>query len=358
LKDNTDISNEPLSQRWREVEDQFDDVVDCLRRESKFATGQLRLRLERVVELLDRNPTRDDVLANRDALATLHLLLDNQNGPVSVEFSVRKGVQRIAGNDVFRRNWLQLFWYPVLVVIAAFFVCVFLSFTVAPDFEKTLGGFANVSNNFQIETVQFHWVTRSALAIASFLRAMWIPIVVLSCAATGFIWWVNRTGRKTNSSGLGWWDERSISVRAALAIWSEHLASLLSIGVSQTDAFEIAKRDVPMASLRNFSTVLAERDRVIGQSEPMPYLPLRQYALLDHALKLNSLPAKVAALREVSIYYRDRDRYVSTWWMAWLSSAMLWMTGALVLGIFLAIFLPLHALIRDIAGLVAPLVGN
>jgi len=195
------------------------------------------------------------------------------------------------------------------------------------------------------------WLTRLSFAVASFLRTLWIPIVVLGFATVVVIWWINKWGRRNNPSGLGWFDDQNISVRAALAIWSGHLAGLLEIGVSQTEAFEIASRDTPKRSLRNLSSALASRDRVTGANEQRPYLPLRKYAMLDYALKETTLPAKVVALEEVSRYYRDRDRYVSTWWMAWVSSAMLWMIGLSVFGVAIAFFSPLRDMITGLTGL-------
>jgi len=340
-----------LQSRWQEIENQFHEVVDCLQRESRFATGRLKVRVARVIEFLGSQPERDAVLANRDALSMLLPLLTSQNNSESVESLVRKGVRRIAGNDVYRRNWLQLFWYPALVMIVAFFVCVFLSFAVAPKFEATLLGMG-LSMDFSFDDGRrLPWLTRLSFAVASFLRTLWIPIVVLGFAAAIGIWWINKWGRRNNPSGLGWFDDQNISVRAALAIWSGHLAGLLEIGVSQTEAFEIASRDTPKRSLRNLSSALASRDRVTGANEQRPYLPLRKYAMLDYALKETTLPAKVVALEEVSRYYRDRDRYVSTWWMAWVSSAMLWMIGLSVFGVAIAFFSPLRDMITGLTGL-------
>ena len=107
---------ETLADRWSAVQSQFDDVADCLQRESEFSTGRLKLRIARVVELLQGQPTRDEVLANRDALEILLPLLDNRKESSSVESAVRKGVQGVAGNDVYRRNWLELFWPETGVV--------------------------------------------------------------------------------------------------------------------------------------------------------------------------------------------------------------------------------------------------
>ena len=346
-----------LQMSWRDIESHLGDFSQCLERESEFASGRLKLRIMRVLSLLQSEPSLEEILAHRDALAALLPLLTHRDQEISIESAVRKGVQRIAGNDVYRRNWLQLFWYPALVTIIAFFVCVLLSFTAAPEFELTLQEFAKTSGDVQIKSEQFPWVTRFSLGAASFLRVMWLPIVLLFLFLTVGIRWINNLGRKNNPSGLGWWDDRNVSVRGALAIWSDHLSSLLQVGVSQTDAFQLASREAPKKSLRQLSAVLAARDRMDVDNQFKPYFPLRKYALLDYALKLNPLPAKAATLQEVSAYYRDRDRHVSTWWMSWLSSALLWLTGVLVLLIFLSVFIPLQHLISEITGLVSGVVG-
>ena len=340
---------------WHAVEAKFDDIADCLRRESEFATGRLKLRIARVYEMLESQPTRDEILANRDTLEMLLPLLVKHGGSVPVETSLRAGVKKIAGNHVYRRNWLPLFWYPALVVVLAFFVCVISSFTLAPQFEVA------VLESAKLEIAQggssLPWETRFSLATASFLRAMWIPITVVVCLAVVALWWINRRGRVFNRSGLGWWDDQSVSVRGAVAVWASHLASLLQVGVPQVEAFEIASREAPKLALRNLSLALAERDRFSKQVQRRPYFPVRKYAMLDHALQMGPGSAKIASLREVAHYYQDRDRYVSTWWMAWLSTALLWLTGGLVFGIFMAIFLPLKGLITSLTGLTGVPVG-
>ncbi len=350
---NTDSDKESdpnvLQNRWRSVETKLGDIVDCLRRESEFATGHLKRRITRVQELLQQQPTRDEVLTDRDALEMLLPLLVNQDGDVTVETSVRAGVQRIAGNDVYRRNWIQLFWYPAVVVICAFFVSVILSFNVAPQFEATVDEFSEFG--FQQKGYFLPGITRLSLATASFLRTMWIPITVAALMAIIAAWWINKTGRRNNPSGLGWWDDQNVSVRGAVAVWASHLASLLQAGVVQADAFEIASRQTPKPALRNLSLALAKRDQFTSGSQHRHYFPMRKYAMLDHALQMGPGQAKVAALQEVAHYYRDRDRYVSTWWMAWLSTALLWMVGALVFGVLLAMFLPLNRFITGLSGL-------
>ncbi len=346
--DNLNGPNVPQTD-WAAVESKLDDVVDCLRRESAFATGHLKLRITRVQELLAQQPTRDEILVNRDALEMLLPLLVEQNGDVTAETTVRAGVERIAGNDVYRRNWIQLFWYPVLVLICAFLVCVILSFNVAPQFEavvKEYGGFG-----FQPDRRDFPWVTRFSFATASFLRTMWIPITLAAFVAGIAVCWINKSGRRNNPSGFGWWDDQNVSVRGAVAVWANHLASLLQAGVTQLEAFEIASREAPKPALRSLSLALAQRDRLTRDNQLQHYFPLRKYAMLDHVLKMTPGRAKVVGLREVARYYRDRDRYVSTWWMSWLSTALLWMVGAIVFGIFMAMFVPLNGIISGLSGL-------
>jgi len=342
-------ASEVLSGRWNAVQTQFDDVADCLRRESEFATGRLKLRIVRVVELLKTQPRCDEVLANRDALEILLPLLNNRSDSPSVVSSVRKGVQGIAANDVYRRNWLQLFWYPALVTIVAFFVSVLLSFTLAPQFEATVLEFTKFGVEPQSRLLPL--ATRITLGAAGFLRAMWIPISLFVCVAVVVVWWFNKRGRIHNRSGLGWWDDQNISVRGAVAVWANHLASLLQVGVGQTEAFDIASREAPKMALRKLSAAMAGRDRIIGDNQATSYFPLRKYAMLDHALQQVAGPAKVASLQEVARYYRDRDRYVSTWWMSWVSTGLLWLVGLMVLWYFFALFLPLRQLIGILSGL-------
>ena len=366
----TDVAAEQASHLNNALQRHLGDVVGCLERESSFSSGRLKVRLTRVVNFLRQNPNLDQVLQHRDALALLLPIFNAATPDDSaarldadpltrgkVEIAVRSGVQRISETSVYRRNWLQLFWYPALVLIVAFFVSVILSFTVALEFEGLLQNLFGGNQNIQLFTVRTPWLTQLVLAIASFLRLAWATITFLSCVAIFVAAWANYRQRRQSESGLGWWDDQNISVRGALAIWSDHLSSLLKVGVSQTEAFEIVSRESPKMSLRKLSSALADRDKAVASDAVKPYFPLRKYALLDHALNQNSLPAKTTALDEVAFYYRHRDQFVSTWWMSWGSTAMLWLTGLAVLGLFLAIFLPFYSFIRGLTGAVSGL-GN
>jgi hypothetical protein len=342
-----------LVERWAEIEAHLDDIVECLDRESILGTGALANRVDAVSHLLKTSPRLKAVLSNRD---TLQLLLPLISGSMesttiahSIESSVRNGVQRIAHNEVYRRRWLQLFWYPIAVVIVAFFVCVLLSFIAAPELERLLRQLAGLDGVAGSSVTDFPWVTQLFFGVAKVLRSLWVGIIVLVAAAAIGACWVNRRGRMRNASGSGWWDEYSVSVRGALAVWADHVASLLTVGIGSADAFRFASAQALKYPLRNLSNALAVRERVVG-TQKQRYFPLRKYAMLDQALKLESPLAKITALEEVSRYYADRDREVSTWWLAWASSAILWMTGALVFFMFIAMFLPIRGVISGLTG--------
>ena len=87
MNDNAENLNQPdvLQGRWRSIETKFDEFANCLRRESEFAKGQLKQRIMRVVKLLGQQPTRDEVLANRDALEMLLPMLGDRNDSATVE---------------------------------------------------------------------------------------------------------------------------------------------------------------------------------------------------------------------------------------------------------------------------------
>lgn len=374
MKDANQHLNAPMNamvmrDHWTSVQARLNDVLNCLERESTFASGQLKLRLTRVAEFLEQDPDCDDVLNNRDALALLLPVWDvvAGQGGVSVasrgevEIAVRQGVLRIAATSVYRRNWLQLFWYPAVVLSVALVVSVVLSFMVAPQFKAMLedmymfvgAGKANGNPEW------LPWITRLAFSIAGFLRLAWPGIAIGFGVLIFAVFWINRQQRRRRASGLGWWDDQNISVRGALAVWSDHLANLLKAGTPQTEAFAVASGGNPKEALRKLSSALAERDRAITDGDVKPYFPLQKYAMLDHALKQDSLTDKSTALEEVAFYYRNRDRFVSTWWMSWISTALLWMTGAIVLLLFLAMFLPLYGTIRALSGLVmTPVISN
>lgn len=369
-----------LESNWSTVTSAMGDVVECLERESIFATGHLKTRLQDLVEFLGQEPSCDEVLANADALVMLLPLLGHpQHGkellpeamvesapmpsspklsspkrsspklsspipPLAVESVVRYGVGRIDRRAVYRRNWLQLFWYPASVALVALAICIFLSIKVAPQFEIAITEFVKGFDEMEIDDpYQLPMLTQIVFSAGAFLRSYGLLMLIVAGVAA---WWLRRAnmqGRR-GPAKLGWWDDRTISVRGAVAVWADHMASLLHAGVDQTDAFTIASGQAPKRNLRRLSAVIARRDQALNPDDDRQYFPLKKYAMVDYALSENFLPAKIEALEEVAFYYRNRDQLVSVWWISWVSTGLLWLMGLLVLVMFLAVLMPLHDL--------------
>lgn len=345
-----------LQTDWTIVSSVIGDVVDCLERESVFASGHLKMRLEQLIIFLQQTPRCEEVLANPDALAIfLPMLTDRsvsdnnrtQTAPDRgiVESAVRQGVDRISRNDVYRRNWLQLFWYPGLVALVALIVCIFLSISVAPQFEAlAIEMTQGIAPQNDAGEVRLPWQSKIVFSIAAILRQCWWMIF----AGIGIGTWAgvsaNSKGRK-EATHLGWWDDKTISVRGAIAVWADHLSSLMRAGLNQTDAFTVASQRALKKNLRQLSSVLAKRDQATRSGEQRPYFPLRKYAMIDHALSETDPNAKLEALDEVAFYYRNRDQQVSTWWISWVSTGLLWSMGLVVIGILIPIYQVTQSLI-------------
>jgi len=67
-----------------------------------------------------------------------------------------------------------------------------------------------------------------------------------------------------------------------------------------------------------------------------------RYPLIYNSFSLNDRPAKIAILEETARYYR--------WWLAWLSKAIIFLIGAVLLYVVASMFLPLLSIISGLTG--------
>ena len=80
------------------------------------------------------------------------------------------------------------------------------------------------------------------------------------------------------------------------------------------------------------------------------YFDSPKYRLLDHAMQAAPSAGKIALLREVAVYYWDRNRNIGDWWIQWVVSAILCLAGVLIFFGVLALFMPLLAIISGLTG--------
>jgi type II secretory pathway component PulF len=65
-------------------------------------------------------------------------------------------------------------------------------------------------------------------------------------------------------------------------------------------------------------------------------------------MELPPSQGKIAALRQIAVYYWDRNQNTGDWWIHWLIAFFLWMVGIAVLCAIVSLFMPLIAIVSGL----------
>ena len=343
-----------LQANWEAIQSKRESLVDALEQISDSFPNEGKKRLKSLSSWFSQPRDFEDALVRSDVLAVCvplckSLQLDGDLGDSDIATAVRVGFCSIGQNTAGSRQLLKALVYPAIVLLGAAMVAIFFSVFVIPEFERMF-------NEFGIELPA---MTKFVLGFAKSVRTWGVILVIWLALVFGIVWYLNQISARRRPDGLGWLDLWMQSSRNALADWAWHISLLLESGLPQNAAIPKACRFAGKSWLRENSHFWAERSplnspagEALLQNElrPMRFLTNPKYQLLDHALTVPNSDGKIRLLREVAMYYRDRNRNIGLWWIEWLVALMLWAIGAIILLLVVSLFSPLIAIISGLTG--------
>lgn len=249
-----------------------------------------------------------------------------------IEAAIGKGFCKFETRAALPRNLIP-FLYPLFSFYALMTTIILGSIWIIPEFKKLFEEFG----------ISLPLITQSVLRLSQWIQAVWMPIVAVLVLVPIVLLILARISQYNSAYSLSWFDRRLRRHRTKLSAWATHVASLLSAGLDETEAVQIAGSCSASSRLRANCVAFAENPK-------HNLLDPGRYPLIYNSFSLNDRPAKIAILEETARYYRSVSRVVQSWWLAWLSKAIIYLIGAVLFYVVAAMLLPLLSIISGLTG--------
>jgi type IV pilus assembly protein PilC len=230
--------------------------------------------------------------------------------------------------------------YPSLILFVFLAVSGLLIFTILPSFEQIF-----IENNAQIP-----FITKTLLSFGKFIRENFLLLLLVLGTITFFIYSFSRTkeGKKIFDKIflklpiLG-----QILKQINLSMFSQNLSTLISAGLTITEALEIVGEivgnDVYKEAISEIKEGVKKGEKISSISSLYPYLftPLfNQIVLIGE--KTGTLSNSLSLISD--FYQKEVERAIENF-LKILEPLLIIIMGGLVGGLMLSLFLPLYNLL-------------
>lgn len=244
--------------------------------------------------------------------------------------AIGKGYCKFEASAPAPRN-LTPFLYPMLALFVWLSIVAFGSVFVVAEFR-------NMYDEFGIE---LPLATERVMGIGSWFEANWrwfFALLVLLPIAFLISLRFSQRGRPYS---LSWFDRRFSRFRIQLSVLASHVASLLAVGVGETEAIKIAGQCSSNQRLRmNCKQFSSGSQKYLIEPE--------KYPLINNSLSLKNRAAKIAILEETGRYYRSVGQAVQGWWLAWISKAIIVLIVFTVFFVATSLYMPMFSIVSGL----------
>ena len=266
----------------------------------------------------------------------VNAMLSKPNQETLNDFEIAAAIG--AGFCLFENNApmprdLTPFLYPMIAFLSWLAIVTFGSIFVLPSFREMFTEFG----------IEVPWSTQFFIRMGGLLEENWIPFFAILLLVPVTLWILLRFSQRGKAYSLNWLDRRFARFRTKLSFWASHVARLLDAGVNENEAIQIAGRC-------SESKLLKFRCDVFVKEKGSRLLDPTSYPLISNSLLLSSKPAKIAILEETARYYQSLSGVVNSWWLAWLSKAILFLIVATLFLAITSLFMPLISIVSGLTG--------
>ena len=333
----TTASNEAesLKSNWKSIDESRSQIAKQVFQLATALSGTKRRQLNSIGQWFDGSGDYEAALERPDVLCFclpwLEAMLSKQTqGPSLTEVesvaAIGKGFCKFESNAPAGVNLIP-FLYPLIAFLAWLAMVTFGSIFILPEFRRMFEEFG----------IELPATTKGVLNIGSWVEANWIPCYAILLICLAVFMAVLQFSQRGSAYSLSWLDRFCCRFRIKLSVWANHMASLLSAGVSEMEAIQIAGRCSASRLLRDSCINFVSNDDT-DLVNPL------QYPLINNSLSLKNRSAKIAILEETGRYYRLVGHVVRGWWLSWLSKAIVFLIFATVVVVMLSVFSPLMSL--------------
>lgn len=336
---NANSTTVPLKDCWELVNKARPQMAEQIYLLAKTLSGARRRQLNSIGRWLDGSQNYEALLERPDVLCFClpwlkAILSKPKQTPLTEEemaTAIRQGFCRFEHSAPLPRNWTP-FLYPTITFFVWLAMLTFGSVWILP---KLISMFHELG-------IKLPHATEFVLGVGSWLATNWIPFFVVLLLPIVLFWVFLRISQRDRVYSLSWVDRRFSRFRFQLSVWASHVASLLSAGVDDLEAIQIAGRCSANSRLKDSC-----RDFTKGTQGDL--LDRTKYPLINNSVSLNNRAAKIAILEEIGRYYRSLGNVVENWWLSLLSKAMIVFICITVGIVVVSLYLPLTSIVGGLS---------
>ena len=329
-----------LKNHWSLIDDSRTKLAKEIKSLANSISGSRAKQLRSVSRWFNSSEGYEKLLERPDVLCFCQPWVDavlakpNQEPLSELEMTAAVGVGfcKFENSAPLPRDLTQ-FLYPTIMFLAWMTVMIVGSIFLLPNFREMFEEFG----------IALPLSTQYVLNTGTWLEANWFTLFAFAVQLPLALWFFLWLSQRRSAYSLNWLDRRISRFRTKLSAWATHLASLLAVGVSETEAIQVAGRCSASSRLRSLC-------EAFGQDSDRDLLDRAKYPLINNALLLRNKEAKIRILEETARYYQAVSRTVRSWWLTWLSPAILVWVVATLFFVVASLFAPLISIISGLTG--------
>ncbi len=340
IQSNTNSETESLKNHWKLIDESRSQIAKQIFKLAGAVSGSKRRQLNSIGQWFDRSQDYEAALERPDVLCFclpwLEAMLSKQaRAPLTESESVAaigEGFCKFESSAPSGVNLIP-FLYPMIALLVWLAMVTFGSIFVLPEFREMFDEFG----------ITLPLATERIFGLGRWVEAYWMYFYVILFLLLIIFVAVIRFSQRGRAYSLSWLDRRFCRFRIQLSVWANHVASLLSAGVSDAEAIQIAGRCSASKQLRENST-----NFVPGGDQD--FIDPFKFPLINNSLSLKNRAAKIAILEETGRYYRSVGHVVRGWWLSWLSKSIAVLILSTVGTVIASMFMPLISIISGLTG--------
>ena len=337
---NQNPTPESLKKHWGLIDKSRTAMAKEIASLADSLSGSRERQLRSVSRWLNSSKGYDEVLKRPDVLCfcqpwlEAHASNPNQESLNKFDAAAAIGIGfcKFENNAPTPRNLTQ-FLYPAIMFLALLSMITFGSIFLLPHFRTMFAEFG----------IELPFWTRQIINWGMWFESYWIAVFAIVLLVPLVFLIFLRFSQHGKAYSLNWLDRRFARFRTKLSMWATHFASLLSVGVSETEAIQIAGRC-------STSTNLQARCDAFAKDQKQDLLDPTLYPLINNSLALEDKAAKIRILEETARYYQSVSRIVQSWWLTWLAKAILFLILVMLGIVIFSLFAPLISIISGLTG--------
>lgn len=235
--------------------------------------------------------------------------------------------------------------YPIVIIIVAFAVLIVMSIVVIPQFAEM----------FESMGSELPAITKAVMAFSDFLMNKWYILLILVVLAAVFFSWFAKT--ETGQTIFGMIAMKApifgkLVVKNASASFARTLSTLVSSGISLSEALEITSRSMTNIHFRRaLQEARVEVEQGVNLSEPLRKCGLFP-SMIPQMIKIGEETGNIdGMLTKAADYYEDEVEIATASLSTLMEPLIIVVLGVIVGVLVLAMYMPMISMYQGLDNL-------